>query len=255
MNQKKTILISGATAGIGRATALKFAQENYNLILTGRRSDRLERLKTDILMQYEVECETLCFDVRNKVEVLSALESLNSAWRMIDVLVNNAGLALGLSDLADGNLEDWDTMIDTNIKGMLYISRFVLPWMIANKKGHIINIGSIAAKEAYPKGNVYCSTKFAVDAITKSLRAELLPYGLKVSGIHPGAVETEFSVVRFKGDQQRADKVYDGFEPLEPENVADAIYYVASTPAHVCINDLVIMPLAQANAGVIYRNS
>jgi 3-hydroxy acid dehydrogenase/malonic semialdehyde reductase len=249
----KIALITGATAGIGEACAHVFAREGYNLILTGRREDRLEKLAEQLNETYNVEIAILSFDVRNREQVIENLEGLPEKWKLVDVLVNNAGLSQGLDPIQNGNVDDWETMIDTNIKGLLYVSRMVSNWMIANGRGHIINLGSIAGKEVYLNGNVYCATKHAVDALNKGMRIDLLAHGIKVTAIHPGAVETEFSEVRFKGDKERAKKVYDGFEPLVAQDVAETIWFVASRPAHVNINDLVIMPTAQATAVNIYR--
>jgi 3-hydroxy acid dehydrogenase/malonic semialdehyde reductase len=249
----KIALITGATAGIGEACAHIFAREGYNLILTGRREDRLEKLAEHLNETYNVEIAILSFDVRNREQVIENLEGLPEKWKLVDVLVNNAGLSQGLDPIQNGNVDDWETMIDTNIKGLLYVSRMVSNWMIANGKGHIINLGSIAGKEVYLNGNVYCATKHAVDALNKGMRIDLLQHGIKVTAIHPGAVETEFSEVRFKGDKERAKKVYDGFEPLVAQDVAETIWFVASRPAHVNINDLVIMPTAQATAVNIFR--
>ncbi len=253
MNTKKTILITGASAGIGEACAHLFAKNNYKLIITARRSDRLSKLKELLESEYNAEVYTLTFDVRDKLATEGALESLPTEWKDIDVLLNNAGLSAGLEPFYEGNTSDWETMIDTNIKGLLYVSRVVANWMINHKKGHIINLGSIAGKESYLNGNVYCSTKAAVDSLSKSMRIDLVTHGIKVTAVHPGAVETEFSIVRFKGDVERANNVYKGFEPLHPEDVADIIYFAASRPAHVNINDLIVMPTAQANATTINR--
>jgi len=252
---KKIALITGATSGIGKATAILFAQNNYQLILTGRRNDRLVALKNELSASYQTAILTLNFDVQDNEAVQNALASLPAAWKKIDVLVNNAGLSLGLDPIQSANLADWEQMIDTNVKGLLYVSKIVSNWMIENKTGHIINIGSIAGKETYANGNVYCATKHAVDSLNKAMRLDLLTSGIRVTAIHPGAVETEFSVVRFKGDQARADKVYEGFKPLRPSDIADAIYYASQTPAHVNINEIIIMPTAQANAGTIFRQS
>ncbi len=250
---KKTILITGATAGIGKATAELFAQNGHTLIITGRRADRLHTLADELRNKYGIEVLTLNFDIRNNEEVEQSIASLNGSWKNIDVLVNNAGLAVGLNPIQNGVLEDWERMIDTNIKGLLYITRVVAPMMIERGKGHIINIGSIAGRETYPNGNVYCATKYAVDSLSKGMRMDLLPHGIKVSQIAPGAVETEFSVVRFKGDQERADGVYKGYQPLSPEDIAGAVYYVATLPPHININDLLIMPTAQASAGLFNK--
>jgi NADP-dependent 3-hydroxy acid dehydrogenase YdfG len=249
----KIALITGATSGIGEACAHLFAREQYNLILTGRRLDRLESLAKKLNEKYNVEVAVSSFDVRNREDVVSNLEALPAHWKHVNVLVNNAGLSQGLDPIQNGSFDDWDTMIDTNVKGLLYVSKVVSNWMITNRHGHIINIGSIAGKEVYANGNVYCATKHAVDALNKGMRIDLLPYGIKVTGVHPGAVETEFSEVRFKGDKERAKKVYDGFEPLVAEDIAETIWFAVSRPAHVNINDILVMPTAQANAGTIFR--
>jgi len=249
----KTICITGATSGIGKATATKFAQNNCNLIITGRRQERLAELANKLTSAYSIKVLTLAFDVRDKDAVAKAISTLPEEWKKIDILVNNAGLAVELLPVSEGLLDDWERMIDTNIKGLLYVSRNIIPLMIENGRGHIINIGSIAGKEVYPNGNVYCATKHAVDALTKAMRMDLLKYGIKVSQIAPGAVETEFSLVRFKGDAAKASNVYKGYTPLSPDDVADAIYYVSSLPSHVNINDLNIMPLAQANTMVFNK--
>jgi len=249
----KIALITGATSGIGEACAHLFARENYNLILTGRRLDRLEKLAKKLNTKYNTEIAVSSFDVRDREQVLSNLDGLPAKWKKVNVLINNAGLSQGLDPLQKGSIDDWDTMIDTNIKGLLYVSKVVSNWMVENKFGHIINLGSIAGKEVYPNGNVYCATKHAVDALSKGMRIDLLPYGIKVTAVHPGAVETEFSEVRFKGDTERAKKVYDGFEPLVAEDVAETIWFAVSRPAHVNINELVVMPTAQATAGNIFR--
>ena len=249
----KIALITGATAGIGEACAHTFAREGYKLILTGRRMQRLERLAEVLNDKYNVEVAISCFDVRSKAQVIENLQGLPEEWKQVDVLVNNAGLSQGLDPIDKGSYDDWETMIDTNIKGLLYVSRVVSNWMIDNGFGHIINLGSIAGKEVYPNGNVYCATKHAVDALNKGMRLDLLNHGIKVTAVHPGAVDTEFSEVRFKGDKERAKKVYDGFEPLVAQDVAETIWFVASRPAHVNINDIIIMPTAQAAATNIYR--
>lgn len=247
----KTVMITGASSGIGEACAHTFAREKYNLILTARRAERLDNLKLNLESIYDVEVQTLVFDVRNKQESFTAVESIQSP---IDILINNAGLSLGLDPFFDGNTDDWETMIDTNVKGLLYVSKAVANKMIAQKYGHIINLGSIAGKESYPNGNVYCATKAAVDSLSKSMRMDLVTHGIKVTAIHPGAVETEFSIVRFKGDVERANNVYKGFEPLRPEDVAEVIYFSASRPAHVNINDLLLMPTAQASATIFNKS-
>jgi len=249
----KIAFITGATSGIGKASAYIFAKNNYKLIITGRRKERLDEIARHIEDKYAVEVLSLHFDVRNKEEVESAINSLSGSWKNIDVLLNNAGLAVGLTNIQDGIYEDWERMIDTNIKGLLYVTRNVAPLMIAQGKGHIINIGSIAGKETYPFGNVYCGTKHAVDSLTKAMRIDMVSEGIRVTQVAPGAVETEFSNVRFKGDDAKADSIYQGFEPLHPEDIADAVFYCANLPAHVNINDMVIMPTAQANATTIIR--
>jgi NADP-dependent 3-hydroxy acid dehydrogenase YdfG len=250
---QKTIFITGATSGIGYACAWQMAANEHRLILTGRRADRLEKLKAELQSKFNSEILVLPFDVTNLKAVTQAIESIPEAFSDIDILINNAGLAVGLNKIHEGVIDDWERMIDTNLKGLLYVTRLISPKMVARKQGHIINIGSIAGKETYVNGNVYCATKFGVDALTKSMRIDLVEYGIKVTQIAPGAVETEFSNVRFKGDDARADKVYDGFEPLRPEDIADAIYYCINLPSHVTINDLTIMPTAQAAASLIYR--
>lgn len=251
----KIALITGASAGIGEACARLFAQNQYDLILAARRADKLTKLAAQLQADYGIKVQTLELDVRNAAEVDSKLNSLSPEWKKVDVLVNNAGLSQGLDPIHAGSLADWDTMIDTNIKGLLYVTKVVSTWMVDKKSGHIINIGSIAGKETYANGNVYCATKHAVDSLNKAMRIDLLPYGIKVSGIHPGAVETEFSEVRFKGDTERAKKVYEGFDPLHAADIADAIWYAVSRPAHVNINDLVIMPTAQANTSHLLKNN
>ncbi|HEY9082623.1 MAG TPA: SDR family NAD(P)-dependent oxidoreductase [Vicingaceae bacterium] len=245
---KKIILISGATSGFGKATAELFAKNNYNLILTGRREDRLQKIAKDLSEQYNVEVLPLCFDIRDQKAVEKAILSLGESWKNIDVLLNNAGLASGFGLIQDGEIDDWEKMIDTNVKGLLYLSKAIMPLMIANKSGHIINIGSTAGKEVYLNGNVYCATKHAVDAISKSMRIDLLQHGIKVTQICPGAAETEFSEVRFHGDKERAKNVYKGYQPMTAEDIASLIYFAATLPPHLCINDLVVTSLAQANS-------
>ena len=244
----KTALITGATSGIGRATAITLSQNNFDVIITGRRKELLEDLEKEIKAKSSNKIYILNFDVRNKEEVFNAIDSLPAEWKNIDVLINNAGLAVGLEPIQDGDIDDWERMIDTNVKGLLYMSRKVLPLMVARKSGHVINIGSTAGKEAYQNGNVYCGTKHAVDAISKGMRIDLLPHKIKVTEINPGMVETEFSVVRFKGDEEKAGKVYQGFTPLYGYDIADAILYVLTRPEHVCINDMIITATAQANS-------
>ncbi len=249
----KTILITGATAGIGKETAFRFAKEGHRLILCARRKELLEDLVENIKTNFKVEAIALIIDVRDKDVVEQKLSSLPKEWRNIDILVNNAGLALGLNTIDNGNVNDWEAMIDTNVKGLLYMTKFTLPYLEKSSCPHIINIGSIAGKEAYPKGNVYCATKHAVDALSKSMRIDLLEKGIKVSQVAPGAVETEFSVVRFKGDKTKADKVYQNYQPLRGEDVADVVYYVSNLPKHVNINDVLVMPTAQAAAGIFHK--
>lgn len=250
----KTALITGATSGIGEACAHLFAQQGYRLILVARRESKLEELAHHFTAKYAVEIKTLVADVRNKKLLTEVLENLPEDWKAVDVLINNAGLSQGLEPIDKGDTDDWDTMIDTNVKGLLYATKIVSNWMILAKKGHIINIGSIAGKEVYPNGNVYCATKHAVDALNKGMRMDLLPHGIKVTAIHPGMVETEFSKVRFKGDEERAKKVYDGFEPLLAQDIAEAIWFAVSRPPHVNINDMLIMPTAQASATLTHKN-
>lgn len=245
--------ITGATSGIGKATATEFAKHGYDLVITGRRSERLTALKQEMETAYPVKVLDLCFDVRNEQEVKQAIEGLPGNFKTIDVLVNNAGLAAGLAPIQDGQITHWERMIDTNIKGLLYVSKYISALMIPQKKGHIINVGSVAGKEVYANGNVYCATKHAVDALNKGMRIDLLPHHIKVSSINPGMVETEFSVVRFDGDEERAKKVYENIVPLKPEDIAETIYWMASRPAHVNINDLLIMPTIQANATTVLR--
>ena len=246
-------LITGATSGIGKASAEIFAKNSYDLIITGRRDDRLQTLAAALKKKFKIKVRTLCFDIRKLAEVKTNIALLPNEFKQIDVLLNNAGLASGLSAIQDGDTDDWEKMIDTNIKGLLYITREVSQLMIANKKGHIINIGSIAGKEVYVNGNVYCATKHAVDALNKGMRIDLLPYGIRVTAVNPGMVETEFSIVRFHGDEERAKKVYEGLNPLTPQDIAETVFWAASRPTHVNINDIVIMPTVQANATTIFR--
>ena len=248
---KRIAFITGATSGIGEATARLLAKNNFKLILCGRRQDRLKELAQELELITAIK--TLSFDVRNQADVKKEIESLDSAWKSIDVLLNNAGNAHGLDPIQSGSTDDWDAMMDINVKGLLYVSKEIMPGMVERKAGHIINIGSIAGKEVYEKGNVYCASKFAVDAITKSMRIDLLKHGIKVTGIHPGAVETEFSLVRYKGDEEKADAAYTGFVPLTAKDIADTIFYCATLPAHVCINELVITCLQQAGTYYFYK--
>jgi len=247
----KIALITGATSGIGEATARLLASKNISLILCGRRQERLDELKNELKIITEVY--TLSFDVQNWNDVEKNINSLPSEWQKIDILINNAGNAHGLSTIQEGDVKDWEMMIDTNVKGLLYLTRLISPRMVERKSGQIINLGSIAGKEVYPYGNVYNASKFAVDALTKGMMMDMNPYGIKVTSINPGAVETEFSLVRFKGNEERAEKVYQGFEPLKAEDVANAIWYAINQPDHVNIADLTIMPLAQASATVLNR--
>jgi NADP-dependent 3-hydroxy acid dehydrogenase YdfG len=248
-------LITGATSGIGKASAEIFAKHGYDIIATGRRKDRLDKLATDLQRQFKIKVHTLCFDIRKLDEVKKNITSLPAEFKNIDVLVNNAGLASGLSTIQDGDINDWEKMIDTNVKGLLYITKEVASLMIPRKTGHIINVGSVAGKEVYPNGNVYCASKHAVDALNKGMRIDLLPHNIRVSAVNPGMVETEFSIVRFHGDEDRAKKVYLGFQPLTAEDIADTIYWMASRPAHVNITDVIITPTAQANATTVTRKS
>jgi 3-hydroxy acid dehydrogenase/malonic semialdehyde reductase len=243
----KIILITGATAGFGKAIAEKFASNKWNCIITGRRAEKLHEFADELRTKYQVRVLSLVFDVQNRDEVFQNLDELPKEWQDIDVLVNNAGLALGRDYFDEADMDDWDTMIDTNVKGLLYVTKAVLPYMTRRKHGHIINMGSIAGKEIYDKGNVYCATKFAVDAINKSLRIDLLQHKIKVTALHPGAADTEFAIVRFKGDNEKARQTYKGFTPLYADDIADIAWYCASLPPHVCINDLVVTCTAQAS--------
>ena len=250
---KKIALVTGATSGIGKATAIALADCGYNLIITGRRKEQLNELKSDLEIKYKTESFVLCFDVRNKNEVCVAIESMPEQWKNIDLLINNAGLAVNLNHIQDGILEDWDRMIDTNVKGLLYVTRYIAPLMIAANKGHIINIGSVAGKDVYENGNVYCATKHAVDALSKAMRIDMLKNNIKVTNLCPGLVETEFSIVRFKNDIKRAKAVYAGMTPLTGEDIASIIKFIVNLPPHVCINDIVVAPTAQANAMLVNR--
>lgn len=253
MSTNKLALITGATSGIGEASAVEFARNGYNLIITGRRVERLTALEQMLRDEYKVDVLTLGMDVRNQKEVDQIIADLAPEWQEIDVLVNNAGLALGRDPIQSGSLDDWETMLDTNVKGLLYVSRAVLPLMLKRKQGHIINISSIAAKEVYPNGNVYCASKHAVDALTKGMRIDLVTEGIKVSSISPGMVDTEFSLVRYHGDRETADATYEGFTPLYAQDVAETIYFVASRPAHVNINDVLLMGTAQATSTIVHK--
>ncbi|HOT15479.1 MAG TPA: SDR family oxidoreductase [Bacteroidales bacterium] len=251
---KKIALVTGVTSGIGLATARILAKNGYNLIITGRRKELLEKVKTEITANTDAQVLDLNFDLRKRKDVVDAIASLPEKWKAIDVLVNNAGLASGLDPIQSGDIEDWEKMIDTNVKGLLYITREVAPLMVARNNGHIINISSIAGHEVYPNGNVYCATKHAVEALNKAMRMDMVKHNIKVTSIAPGMVETEFSIVRFHGDTNRAKKFYDGLTPLNADDIADAILYVVTRPAHVCINEMLIMPTAQASATVVNRS-
>lgn len=248
----KIALITGATSGIGQATALKAAEAGYDVIITGRRRERLEKL-AETIRSKGANVLTLCFDVRQQTEVQAAVDNLAGKWKNIDVLVNNAGLAVGVSPIQEGVLDDWERMIDTNVKGLLYVTRAVAPLMVARQGGHIVNIASIAGKEVYPGGNVYCATKHAVDALSKAMRTDMLRYNIKVTNIAPGMVETEFSLVRYKGNSEAAAGVYKGVTPLTNDDIADTIIFAITRPPHVCLNDIVIMPTAQANSRDVNR--
>lgn len=250
---KEYVFISGATSGFGKACAYIFAKNGYNVIITGRRKERLDEVCNE-LSQFQVEVIALNFDIRNEQEVNNSIDSLSESVKSsISMLINNAGLAVGRSSIDEGITDDWDRMIDTNVKGLLYVSRKVIPYLKEGKRGHIFNIASIAGKEVYPGGNVYCASKHAVDALSRAMRIDLVDYSIKVTNIAPGAAETEFSLVRFKGDEQTAKSVYNGYDPLVAEDIAETIYFVATRPTHVTINDLVIMPTAQASATVFKK--
>ncbi|WP_026933004.1 SDR family NAD(P)-dependent oxidoreductase [Christiangramia echinicola] len=247
----KTALITGATSGIGKSTAIRFALEGIRLILCGRRTDRLEQLKNELSVESSVHI--LSFDVRNREEVFKTIESLPEEFRNIDILVNNAGNAHGLDPIQTGSMDDWDAMLDINVKGLLYVSKAIIPGMIERQSGHIINIGSTAGKEVYPNGNVYCASKHAVDAINQGMRIDLNGNGIRVGAVNPGLTQTEFSDVRFKGDSDKAEKVYQGFKALQPEDIADIIHFVVTRPYHVNIADLTVMPTAQASSTMVDR--
>lgn len=250
---KKIICITGASSGFGKATAEIFAKNGHDLIISARRKEKIEALAQELTEKYKINVLAVELDVRNQKAVKNAFEKLPENWKKIDVLINNAGLASGFDKIQDGNLADWEQMFDTNVKGLLYVSKEVIPFMIAQKKGHIINIGSTAGKEVYLKGNVYCASKYAVDALTKSMRIDLLEQGIKVTQIAPGAAETEFSEVRFYGDKEKAKNVYQGFKPMTSDDVASIIYYTTTLPDHLCINDLTVTSLAQASSFYIHR--
>ncbi|WP_440879445.1 SDR family NAD(P)-dependent oxidoreductase [Tenacibaculum sp. C7A-26P2] len=249
---RKTAFITGATSGIGEATARLFAKSGINLVICGRRAKRLELLKEELSNYSEVQ--TLLFDVRYQSEVQKAFETLPDDFKPIDILINNAGNAHGLSPIQEGSLDDWDAMIDGNVKGLLYVTKMIIPEMIKQKQGFILNIGSIASKEVYPNGNVYCASKYAVDALNKGMRIDLNQHNIRVGAIHPGLVETEFSEVRFKGDKDRAKGVYQGYKALQPEDIADIIHFVVTRPYHVNIEDLIVYPTAQASATILNKN-
>ncbi len=248
------VLITGATSGIGEACAKKFAAAKHDLIITGRRKERLDELKNDLESEHGITVLPLCFDVQDKAAVFNAISTLSAEWQNIAILINNAGLALGRDNFEDADLNDWETMLNTNVHGLLYITKAVIPFMIAKKKGHIVNMGSVAGKEVYERGNGYCASKFAVDALNRAMRIDLLKHNIKVTGIHPGAVETEFSLVRYKGDTATASSTYNGIIPLTGEDIAEVIFYSTHLPAHVCINDLVITPTQQADAFYFNRS-
>ncbi len=250
----KIICITGATSGIGRACAVKFAQDNHQLILIGRRTERLTALKADLESSTESKVHTVTLDVRDRSAVKQAFENLPESIKRIDVLINNAGLAAGRNSIDEGDVDDWDRMIDTNVKGLLYVSKSVMPGMVDRQSGHIFNIGSTAGKETYLNGNVYCASKHAVDSLTKAMRTDLLPHGIKVTGICPGLAETEFSIVRYHGDEDKAKSVYDGFTPLYGEDIAEIIHFASERPAHVCMNDIVITPTAQASSFYVNKS-
>lgn len=250
---KKTVLITGATSGIGKACAIKFASAGDDVIITGRRNERLAELKSHLEKEYGIRVLSLCFDVQDRKAVTEALANLPAEWQQIDVLINNAGLALGRDSFEEADLDDWETMLNSNVHGLLYVSKAILPYMLSRQKGHIVNMGSVAGKEVYEKGNVYCASKFAIDAITKAMRIDLLKHNIKVTGIHPGAVETEFSLVRFKGQEETAKAAYTGFTPLTANDIADTVYYCVNLPNHVCINELVITCTQQAGTYYFHK--
>lgn len=252
---RQIAIVTGASAGIGRATAIILARNEFDVVITGRRVEKLEALEEEIRSKTEADVLSLAFDIRDQIAVKGACDQLTGKWEKVDVLVNNAGLAAGFSYIHEGSLEDWEQMIDTNLKGLLYITRIISPGMVERKKGHIINLGSIAGKESYERGNVYNATKFGVDGLTQGMRIDLVDHGVKVTSIDPGAVETEFSLVRFKWDSEKADQIYDGYTPLYAEDIAEAILFVVTRPPHVNIDDLVIMPTAQARSRKFNRKT
>lgn len=252
---KQIVFITGATSGIGKACAVKFAANDFNLIINGRRKERLEDLKKELEEKYNTEVFCAPFDVRNKKAVFEKISAFPEKWQAIDVLINSAGLALGRDHFNEADLDDWEAMIDTNVTGLLYVTKAVMPLMVRKNRGHVINIGSVAGDDMYEKGNVYCASKSAVNAISHTMRIDMLPHHIKVTNVKPGAVETEFSLVRFKGDEEKASKVYDGFTPLSGEDIANTIYYCATLPPNVCINELTITPTTQADGIYFYKNS
>ncbi|MFI5172357.1 MAG: SDR family oxidoreductase [Chitinophagales bacterium] len=249
------VFITGASSGFGKACAEKFASNNYDLILNARRGERLLSLKTDLEKEYNIKILCLPFDIRNRKETEAQINSLPEEWKHVDILINNAGLASGRDFFQDGNIDDWETMIDTNLKGLMYVTRFLVNDMIARKKGHIINVSSLAGQEVYPQGNIYCATKHAVTALSKGLRMDLVEFGIKVTNISPGLAETEFSMVRFHGDEEKAKKVYEGYQPLKAEDIADIIYFAASRPPHVNLEEITILPTAQSDARTVIKNN
>jgi len=252
--ERKIALVSGATAGIGKAVAKGFAANNFNVVITGRRNERLRETADECKKLFGVDVYTLCFDIRDRAATEAAVQSLPDGWKKIDVLVNNAGLAAGLDTMQNSSVDDWEEMIDTNVKGLLYLTRQVATGMVERNGGHIINMGSLAGKFVYEKGGVYCATKFAVDALSQAMRIDMLKHNIKVTAVHPGAVETDFSLVRFKGDEQKAANVYKGYDPLTANDVADVVLYCAMLPKHVCVNEIVVTPTAQANPYYINRS-
>lgn len=250
---KKTVLVTGATSGFGKAIALKYAENGHRVIITGRRANLLEELQNDLAKRFGADVYTANFDVRNNVEVENFVNNLPPEWSAIDILVNNAGLAAGLEPINEGQIGHWERMVDTNIKGLLYMSRAISQGMIARQQGHIVNISSMAGKEVYPNGNVYCATKHAVEALTKGMRLDLHKHGIKVSGVAPGLAETEFSIVRFDGDENRAKSVYQGLEPLTAADIADSVYFITESPGRVYIHDITLTPAAQASSTMVIR--
>ncbi len=247
------VMITGASSGFGKACAKQFASAGYDLLINARRADRLEALKTELESNYPIKVYTIPFDVRDNAAVEAAFSALPEKWQQIDILINNAGLAAGRDAFQDGDLADWETMIDTNLKGLMYVSKIVVKGMIPRKAGHIINVSSVAGQEVYPQGNLYCASKHAVTALSKGLRMDLLPYGIKVTNVSPGLAETEFSIVRFKGDTEKAAKVYEGFEALKPEDIADVIFFAATRPAHVNLEEITILPTAQSDSRTVFK--